>query len=158
MSDHVVSNMASAVLATGVGALRFNFRGVGGSEGDHDKGRGEVDDLVSVVRYLQEEFKVSTIIVGGYSFGAVVALNAISATKAVKAILIAPPVRMMDVVAAPDIPIQVILGEADDIVDVLQTSDFFEQASISVIPGANHFFAECDTEIGKTITEFMGGT
>ena len=157
MNDHVVSNMASAVRACGIGAVRFNFRGVGGSEGNHDKGKGEVDDLVSIVNYLQQERRVQSIVVAGYSFGAVIALNGIENTGAVKAILVAPPVNMMETCELPDIPIQVILGEFDDIVSVSQTAKFFNLSKVSVIEGANHFFAEADTEINNLITEFISG-
>ena len=158
MDDHVVSNMASAIIASGIGVVRFNFRGVGTSEGTHDKGRGETDDLLAVADYLKQQCGVTSIIVGGYSFGAVVALNAIEKTNAVSAILVAPPVKVMDTGATPDIPTLVVLGELDDIVDVTQTAEFFNQASVTVIKNADHFFAGADSEIQNCIEEFIGGS
>ena len=58
----------------------------------------------------------------------------------------------------PDIPVLVVLGELDDIVDVTETAEFFNSARVSVIASANHFFADADSEISNQIVEFISGT
>src|SRR5262245_40813400 len=62
----------------GLAALRFNFRGVGASEGTHDDGRGEVDDVLAAVRWARERTPQGPLVTGGFSFGSVAALRAAS--------------------------------------------------------------------------------
>ena len=94
MHDAVVGRLCEAATRTGMGSLRFNFRGVGASTGVHDKGIGEVDDLLSVVHWLREVRGIPSVTVCGYSFGAIVALSALARSNAEKSVLIAPPVRL----------------------------------------------------------------
>ena len=75
MDDMVLEAMSRPLLDAGFQVARFNFRGVGHSEGQHDDGKGEVDDVLAVVAWMREQ-GVEKVILGGYSFGAVVALSA----------------------------------------------------------------------------------
>ena len=74
MHNKVVHAAAEAIVDTGIPVLRFNFRGVGGSGGTHDGGRGEQDDLRSVMDHLTGLYPRRPLLVAGYSFGAFVVL------------------------------------------------------------------------------------
>jgi alpha/beta superfamily hydrolase len=76
MDNKVVQTLARAFVSTGWTAVRFNFRGVGASEGVHDEGRGETEDYRAIVAQLAPE---GAIAVAGFSFGAFVAINALQA-------------------------------------------------------------------------------
>ncbi|MFP6808828.1 MAG: alpha/beta fold hydrolase [Pseudomonadales bacterium] len=168
LHDNLVSILSGACLSMGIGTLRFNFRGVGQSEGSHDKGAGEVNDIVSVVEWLRVEKGITSIILGGYSFGAVVALKAIGQVSPEQIILVAPPVGMMDTSVEPggtlggeeqpDAQMLVILGDRDDIVEHNSTLSFFTDAKVHSIKGADHFFASASAEIQQAVREFVHGT
>ena len=74
MDNHVVTTAADAVAELGGAALRFNFRGTGGSEGRHDAGRGETDDLAACEQELRRRYPRLPRVGIGYSFGAVVTM------------------------------------------------------------------------------------
>src|SRR5437868_4320456 len=76
MHNKVVYQAAKALHEFGVAVLRFNFRGVGESAGGHDNGRGEVDDVIAAVDYVEAEFPGVPLLVAGFSFGAWVGLRA----------------------------------------------------------------------------------
>ena len=76
MNDLVLGALESALLASGISCLRFNFRGVGGSQGSYSDGVGEIDDLVAATTWVRESSVGERIIVVGYSFGGAVALSA----------------------------------------------------------------------------------
>ncbi|MCH2354527.1 MAG: alpha/beta hydrolase, partial [Pseudomonadales bacterium] len=69
MFDAVLDTVEKAVAPLNLSTLRFNFRGVGSSDGEHDHGDGEVNDLVSVVEWLRQAKSPSAVSVAGYSFG-----------------------------------------------------------------------------------------
>lgn len=158
MSDNVLSVLSNAFLAMSIGTLRFNFRGVGASPGQYDKGVGEVDDVVSAAHWLVQERKISTLYLCGYSFGAAVALNALPRIEVVRSVLVAPPVQSMKVAVDANESMLVILGEEDDIVDFDSTRSFFEGAKVHAIGQANHFFTNAATEFNSVVTEFIDGT
>jgi uncharacterized protein len=158
MFDAVVTLMAQSMSDLPVGTLQFNFRGVGASQGVHDKGVGEVDDVVSVLDWLRQEKGISSILLGGYSFGAVVALNALPRCDVEKAILIAPPVKTMSAGEPGPVPLLVILGENDEIVDAHSTGEYFRQAEVLTISAADHFFAGAGPQIQTAIAGFLNGT
>ncbi len=75
MHNKVVFQTAKALHQRGAAVLRFNFRGVGHSEGEHDNGRGEQDDVRAAIDYLVTEFLGSPILLAGFSFGSRVGLD-----------------------------------------------------------------------------------
>ena len=75
LHNKVVHAAAEALVAAGLPTLRFNFRGVGGSGGAHDNGRGEQGDLQAVLDHVEARFPGRPLVLAGYSFGAYVALR-----------------------------------------------------------------------------------
>ncbi len=144
MHDAVLETVAGVLAERGIAALRFNFRGVGGSEGSHDGGRGEVEDLRAVLTWLEESHPERPRLLGGYSFGAGVVCRLLSLPETSgieRVLLIAPPVGRLPV-TEPDgrFEVDVIAGDADDFVDAEVLSGW-THARIHLIRGADHFFS-----------------
>jgi uncharacterized protein len=141
MHDGVVDAAASVLLNEGISVLRFNFRGVGQSEGTHAKGEGEADDVAAVVAWALESCPSDSIILAGYSFGANVAWRAAyTLPKLVRLILIAPPVGMMPFTSpAPACPVHVVYGDADEYIDPAALAAW-TGVTRHQVDGANHFF------------------
>jgi uncharacterized protein len=143
MDNKVVQTMARAVVACGWRALRFNFRGVGASEGAWDEGRGEVDDALAVIDALREPGL--PLALGGFSFGAYVAAQVAARLPAGgrdgPLVLIAPAVTNFSVPAVSQ-PCLVVHGEADDVVPLAAVLDWARPQAlpVTVVPGAGHFF------------------
>ncbi|HSD15824.1 MAG TPA: alpha/beta fold hydrolase [Thermomonas sp.] len=120
MHNKVVTMAARALRESGITTLRFNFRGVGQSEGAFDDGRGELDDLRAVAAWARAAHPDKALWLAGFSFGAWVSLRATGELGAAALISIAPPVGRswsFDDIAVPAIPWLLIQGEADEIVD-----------------------------------------
>src|SRR5436309_8250599 len=86
MHNKVVFHAMKALNSCGFPVLRFNFRGTGLSHGEHDNGRGEIDDVRTALDWLDREFHLP-LIFAGFSFGAAVGLNAACADERVKALI-----------------------------------------------------------------------
>ncbi|HNR91745.1 MAG TPA: alpha/beta fold hydrolase [Dokdonella sp.] len=119
MHNKVVTIVERALGELGLACVRFNFRGVGHSEGVHDEGRGEVDDLVAVVEWARRASPGDALWLAGFSFGSYVALAAAKRLGAAALISVAPPVGRwdFDTIELPDCPWLVVQGEEDEIVD-----------------------------------------
>src|SRR6188472_3386992 len=118
MDNKVTHVIARAMIECGAPAFRFNFRGVGASGGAFDNGRGEVDDLAAVVAEGRRRFPSAALWLGGFSFGAFVALRAAQRLGPVKLVAVAPPVVGYELgdVSAPDCDWMLAQGDADDVV------------------------------------------
>lgn len=119
MDNKVVTSIARAFAELGIASLRFNFRGVGASEGSYDQGRGETLDYLAVAQWLHARRPGDQLWLAGFSFGAWVALRAARQLPVARLIAIAPPVGFRDFtgVPAPPCPWLLVQGEADDVVD-----------------------------------------
>ena len=140
MHDGVVDTVATVMLDHGINCVRFNFRGVGASDGRYDDGVGEVADLVAVSGWVTSTYPNHTLWLGGYSFGSSIVFKALPTLQPTFALLIAPPVGVM---AFPDDisvdGVYAIAGDRDDFVNTEQLSARFgDQAQ--VLSGADHFF------------------
>jgi len=156
MDDDVVGALEAVLLATGVACLRFNFRGVGESEGGYDGGAGELDDLFAVVAWLRAEHAPPHLWLGGYSFGASVVWRGLAELHPDRALLIAPPTRVMDFGSAdPAVPVDAFFGSEDDYVDPEALASRVNVRG-HVIDGANHFFGGHLLELEQSISRALG--
>lgn len=147
MHNKVVTMTARALRECGIACLRFNFRGVGASEGAFDDGRGELDDLRAVATWARQRFPDHTLWLAGFSFGAWVSLRGAEELGAGALISIAPPVgRSWDfrAIALPRMPWLVIQGLADEIVEAAAVRAWvasLPQPPVLVeMPDTGHFF------------------
>ncbi len=147
MTNPVVQTMARACVQCGWRAVRFNFRGVGASGGHYDEGRGEVDDMLSVV--AQSAPAGQPLLLAGFSFGGYVAASAIAALHAqrdiARAVLVGTaPSRFTVPPVPPDLHPHtlVVHGEQDDTVPLASVMDWARPQSlpVTVVPGGEHFF------------------
>lgn len=93
MWNPVVETVARALFAAGISTLRLNFRGVGGSAGCFDEGRGEQEDLLAALAFLEER-GLKEILPAGYSFGAWVSAGVLGRRALAPAIFVAPPIHL----------------------------------------------------------------
>ncbi len=150
MQNKVVHTLAKTTATLGHRAIRFNFRGVGLSEGQFDNGVGEREDLSSVIQYILARFPADPIVLAGFSFGAFVAAELCIQRGnewPIEALcLVAPPIGRLSFssFAALEIPLTVIAAENDELVplDSIQRwrTDIAVLQQFSVIQGASHFF------------------
>jgi alpha/beta superfamily hydrolase len=146
MHNQVVTMTARALTECGLAAVRFNFRGVGQSEGAFDNGRGEVLDLLAVARWAQAARPDAQLWLAGFSFGAWVALQAARQLPVKQMISIAPPVGFRDFtgVRPPDRPWVLIQGDQDEVVDAIAVFEWAakQQPAPTVVrmPETGHFF------------------
>jgi hypothetical protein len=146
MDNKVVQTLARAFVQTGWNCLRFNFRGVGASEGVYDEGQGETQDLLMLIEQCAP---AGPLALAGFSFGAFVAAQALQALwpsgRVLKTILVGTAVPKFPAPALPaDAHNQalVVHGEQDDTVALAGVMDWArpQQLPITVVPGGGHFF------------------
>jgi len=143
MDNKVVITIARAMLQIGYSTVRFNFRGVGASEGKWDNGRGEVEYALAVAAAYRDPQR--RFMLGGFSFGGYVAAEAASRlppdAKPERLVLVGPSTQKQQV---PPVPADTIVvhGEADDVVPLAATLDWARPQNLPVIvlPGVGHFF------------------
>ena len=146
MFNKVVTTLDKGLVELGLSTVRFNFRGVGRSEGEYDEGRGESDDLVAIAEWVRHEKPDAALWLAGFSFGSYVVLRALSRLSPAQVILIAPPVGRWDfsVVTWPACPVLIVQGDADDVVDAAAVSDWAAQQTppptLVRMADTGHFF------------------
>ncbi len=146
MDNKVAHALARTFVGIGYVAVRFNFRGVGASEGVHDNGMGETDDMQLMYRYMVDKFPNMPVALAGFSFGTFVqsqfAQRLVEAgTPAERLVLVGAAAGKW---AMADVPADTILihGETDDTIPLVDVIDWARPQDIPVIviPGADHFF------------------
>ena len=146
MDSGVVVAAVEAAARRNLATLRFNFRGVGASTGQHDEGRGEQEDVGAALAEMRRRLPAGAAVgLAGYSFGAVVATSVARKTAVAGLALIAPPLRLTSLPspAAVSGPVVVIVGAEDQYCPPAALVDLREampQATVSVLEGADHFF------------------
>jgi alpha/beta superfamily hydrolase len=148
MENNVVVAAVRAGQACGFVTLRFNFRGVCGSEGKYDDGMGEQDDVAAALHYLRAGQSAKTAVLVGYSFGACVGLALCHRAEhgVDHLILISPPPILLPKELSLEIPVvgKIVLGEKDDIAPPEEVQSMVSaqrrKGLIEVIPKADHFF------------------
>jgi uncharacterized protein len=153
LDNKVVQTLAKTFAALGYAATRFNFRGVGLSEGRFDDGIGETDDALAALAAAKLEFGELPVALAGFSFGSYVQTRVAHAIAAERMMLIGPAVKRFPIEAVPPDTI-VIHGEEDDVValaDVLAWARP-QQLPIIVFPGCGHFFHGRLPQLQRVIT------
>ncbi|MEO6969215.1 MAG: alpha/beta fold hydrolase [Rhodanobacteraceae bacterium] len=146
LRNKVVTMLERSLRESGLATVRFNFRGVGDSQGEYDEGDGESGDLVAVAQWVRRVRPGEALWLAGFSFGAYVALRSARSLAADALITIAPPVGRWDFagVAMPGCPWLVVQGEDDEIVDPQAVFDWFNtldpQPLLVRMPETGHFF------------------
>ncbi len=143
MDNKVAQTLARAFVQLGWRCVRFNFRGVGGSAGAWDEGRGEVDDALAVIAAQRDA--ALPFMLAGFSFGGFVAAQAAATlpdeAKPKRLVLVGPSTQRQQV---PPVPADtlVIHGEVDDVVPLSATLAWARPLSLPVVvfPGVGHFF------------------
>ncbi len=160
MHNKVVHAAAEAIVAAGIPTLRFNFRGVGRSSGEHDAGRGEQDDVRALLGSLEARFPQRPLLMAGYSFGSWVGLRVGCADPRVTALIgIGAPLAMTDFsfLRECDKPLALIQGEADQFAPpaLLMTlaAALPGGARVSIVKDAGHNFAGHLEELAARVDE-----
>lgn len=165
MHNKVVTTLVKTFQGLGVTTVRFNFRGVGLSEGRFDQGEGELDDLLAVMDWVQQQGVKNEIWLAGFSFGAYIAAKAATRIPVNRLVTVAPPVQHFPMQALPPItcPWVVVQGELDEVVppkDVFEWAESREPKPIILrFPKAGHFFhgelQELRTQIAEAFSAYL---
>jgi uncharacterized protein len=144
LDNKVAQTLARTFMALGYASVRFNFRGVGASEGAFDHGNGETEDALAALAFGQREFPTLAAlppVLAGFSFGAYIQTRVARTVSAERMVLVGPAVKRFPVenVASGTI---VIHGEQDDVVPLADVFDWArpQHLAIVVFPGCGHFF------------------
>ena len=165
MHNKVVFRAAKALQEAGIETLRFNFRGVGHSTGQHDDGRGEGDDARIALDYLlTEQPQAREVIIAGFSFGSIVGMRVGCGDSRVdKLIAIGAPARMssLEFLRECTKPKLFIHGTEDAIAPLVPLEEFLSTLPASSnyklvrIAGAGHFFDDQAEELMKAVKDFV---
>jgi alpha/beta superfamily hydrolase len=159
MENKVAVTLAKTFAELGCVTLRFNFRGVGASEGEFTGGEGEEQDLIAVTRYAQEQFgEELPLLLAGFSFGGYVAARASQQLKPQHLVLAAPAVgRFAMPPVSPDT--LVIHGEHDEVVPLADALDWArpQHLPIIVLPQAEHYFHGRLTQLRDIVKRHFSG-
>lgn len=164
MLNKVVHTMGRAANDLGAPALRFNFRGVGASDGEFAQGHGEAEDTLAVIDWARDRYPGADLWLCGFSFGSMVACRAALTAKPDWLVSIAPPAQRMAGLLdgrEPEGRWLVIQGDADAVVhcdSVVKWIDGLERKpELIILPGVEHFFHGRLTLLRQTLVERLGG-
>ena len=160
MDNKVVTTIAKALHDAGMATFRFNFRGVGKTEGVHDEGRGEAADMVRVIDHARESAGAQLpLFLAGFSFGGAIAVRASDRVEFTQLVLVAPGFRLITAVGLGEAPraddpnlgaagrhttanTLVIHGDLDETVPLSDSISWAtpREVTVAVVPGGEHFF------------------
>lgn len=162
MSNKVTYMLAATALEHGMAALRFNFRGVGQSEGAHDQGQGEVEDTVFLCQWLRQQYPGLPLMLAGFSFGGFVSLQAAATVQPVLQVSVAPPFRYFDGrerPAHPGCPWLILHGRDDDVVAYQETvdavADYDPPPQLDSFDEVGHFFHGRLQDLRASVSAFV---
>jgi alpha/beta superfamily hydrolase len=146
MQNKVAHTLARSFVGQNMAALRFNFRGVGSSEGTFDEGVGELDDIRAAVAWLTNRLPGLPLWLGGFSFGAALAVRVAAEDGPSGLVSIAPAVRRFanNLPSQPECPWLIVQGDQDELVDLDETIEWLNSLDpgpeLNVFPDTGHFF------------------
>ncbi|SDP67503.1 alpha/beta hydrolase [Desulforhopalus singaporensis] len=163
MTNPVVETIATVYQNRGYATLRFNFRGVGASEGHYDNGTGEQQDVLAAIEFLVRQGYTS-IHLAGYSFGSWVLSRLDELPREIAAMaFVSPPVALIPFKPNLNLPLLrlVITGEEDEIAPpglVAESLNFWNpEARFEIIDSADHFYYGMFRELGEKIDVILAG-
>lgn len=146
MNNKVVTMIAKAFDHLGLATVRFNFRGVGKSDGEYGHTIGETEDLISIYQWVKSVLPEYEVWLGGFSFGSYIAAKVANQEAIMQLISIAPPVNHSDFYALTNIqcPWLIVQGDQDEVVPPKEVKDFAKNPPVPVkliiMPEVGHFF------------------
>jgi uncharacterized protein len=163
MSNKVVYALASSALKAGFVTARFNFRGVGRSEGGYDQARGETDDVLAVVAWLRQRLPQAPLLLAGFSFGAYVSLKAAAQARPALQLSASIPFRhYFDDEALPPhpgCPWLAVHSADDEVVNFEETQQVLQSYSppprLVRLEGAGHFYHGRLAELQQAVLPFL---
>lgn len=162
MENKVVHTVSRALHRLNINTVRFNFRGVGQTSGEHDEGRGETDDAVAVVDWAMQHFEARQLWLAGFSFGAWIAVRVAAQRQCTQLITIAPPVQRFAIrdEPQPECDWLIVQGSADELVDcdavIAWVNELQPGPELVVLPGVDHLFHGALTELRETLVSNLG--
>lgn len=161
MDNKVAHMLARAFLAMDYAALRFNFRGVGGSEGTFDDGKGEVADTLAALEWMRTQFPTGPTWLCGFSFGAAMAIRAAAAAGVDGLVSVAPAAARFagDLSVQPDCPWLIVHGDQDELVPVEETIDWVNALEpgpeLRVFDDTSHYFHGRLVDLRDAVIDFV---
>ena len=159
MDNKVITTLAKVYAEAGLATLRFNFRGVGRTEGAHDEGRGETDDMLRVIAHARSQHAGLPLHLAGFSFGGAIATRASATAEFDQLLLVAPGFRRITAAGMGDAPdpqdptlgaigrhtwenTVVVHGDLDETVPLADSLAWAaaREVPVVVVPGGEHFF------------------
>jgi len=164
MDNNVVSALRKTLHEWGWGTLRFNFRGVGGSSGQHGGAQQDAKDLLAVCRHVEQQ-GAKHLHLAGYSYGAWIGLKAMKlGLDPATAILVSPPLDFLDFrgLAPPPCSCLITAGDQDDFCAVDSLNKWVADASetplpavVEVLPHCDHFYWGCEDLLAAVTGAFL---
>lgn len=167
MNNKIVYRLYHTFVQNGFSALRFNFRGVGKSQGKYDEGIGELSDAATALDWLQQQNPdAPTCWITGFSFGAWISLQLLMRRPELEGfVAVSPPANLYDFSFLSPCPAAGLItqGDKDDVVSEDAVSKLAQklgaqhgtQVNYKVISGADHYYRGVEEDLGKTVNEYI---
>jgi len=160
MSNKVVHTLARGCNELGMGALRFNYRGVGGSAGAYDQGAGETDDALAVLDWVSVRWSGVPLFLAGFSFGGAVAIRAAARREVQRLVSVAPAIERITVSdPLPRCPWLLIQGTEDEVIDAAATQRWVtalpHPPQLVMLEGVSHFFHGHLTRLKDVVVRWL---
>ncbi len=161
MTNKVAHILARAFNDLGAPAVRFNFRGVGASAGVHDDGRGETEDVLAMLAWMENRWPETEVWLAGFSFGAAMALRASLKHRVAKLVTVAPALQWLNELntTVPECPWLIIQGDRDELVNVDAVRKWIgklpKPPELKIISGAEHFFHGRLNDLRDAVKEWI---
>jgi alpha/beta superfamily hydrolase len=167
MNNRIVYTLYQAFLRRGFSVLRFNFRGVGRSQGTYDRGEGELSDAASALDWLQSyNQNAGACWIAGFSFGAWIGMQLLMRRPEISGFIsLSPPANLYDFSFLAPCPSSglVIQGGRDELVPEPSVAKLVEKLThqrnldidYRVIPGANHFYQDNMEDVNRHLDDYL---
>ncbi|MFL6550775.1 MAG: alpha/beta hydrolase [Povalibacter sp.] len=161
MTNKVVHMLAKSCNELGLPTVRFNYRGVGASEGTYAEGNGESDDAVAVLDWARARWPEAGLWLAGFSFGGAVAIRAAVRRDVQRLITVAPAIDRVpvDVQRLPTCPWLLIQGDHDELVNPAHVQQWVNTLAtppeVVILPGVEHFFHGRMNDLRQTVLDWV---